>query len=85
MRTGFSRNKHGLIIPADYITQLKILIKGKVIARCELGPGISRDPFLHLTLPPYPEGTVMRVAYEDIRGHQQHFDTPVEYWELQAK
>lgn len=80
MQTGFQRDKQGLVIPADYVTQLKILIRGKVVARCELGPSISHNPFIYLTLPLYPEGTDVRIAYEDIRGKHHFFDTVVEYW-----
>lgn len=68
------------LIPVNYITQLGILIGGKVVARCELGPSTSFNPFISLSLPLHAEGTQVQIAYEDIQGNRHVFDTVVEYW-----
>jgi hypothetical protein len=80
MQTGFSRDKEGHAIAADYITAVRIIIQNEVLARCELGPGISSNPFLHLSIPHFPEGTAVSVVYQDLHGNEQRLDTTVEYY-----
>lgn len=46
METGLAKDKNGDLIPAHYIEQLTAEVGGKSVFTANLGPAVSKDPYL---------------------------------------
>lgn len=46
MDTGQAKDKDGNVIPAHYIEQLSAVVNGDTVFSTNLGPGVSKNPYL---------------------------------------
>jgi len=60
--------ERGEIIAAHFIQEVKIEHNGKLIARCQLGMAVSRDPYLSFRLKDAKAGDSIRVSWSDNLG-----------------
>ena len=58
----------GETIAAHFIQEVKIEHNGKLIARCQLGMAVSRDPYLSFRLKGTKAGDSIRVSWSDNLG-----------------
>jgi sulfur-oxidizing protein SoxZ len=69
METGRRLDKEsGETIAAHFIQEVKIEHNGKVIARCQFGTAVSRDPYLSFRLRGAKSGDSVRVSWLDNLG-----------------
>ena len=60
--------ERGETIAAHFIQEVKIEHNGKLIARCQLGMAVSRDPYLSFRLKDAKVGDSIRVSWSDNLG-----------------
>ena len=46
METGLRKNKEGNVVPAHYIEQLTATVGGQQVFVANLGPGVSKNPYV---------------------------------------
>jgi len=66
METGL-RKKKGKVVPANHITELKILANGVVVIRADIGSSISKDPYFQFQFTG-KKGDVIELSYTDSNG-----------------
>jgi sulfur-oxidizing protein SoxZ len=75
MLTGMSRDQAGIPIPAYFVNEVEVTYGGERVAHFEWTSGISRDPFVGLSLRASREAPVT-VTWKDNKGgvYTQHAD-----------
>lgn len=69
METGRRQDKDsGAIIAAHFIQEVKLEHNGKLVASCQFGTGVSRDPYLSFRLMESKPGDTIRVRWLDNLG-----------------
>ena len=71
METG--RNKDsatGKLIPAHYIQTLTVTHNGKLVATCDMGAGISKDPYFAFLLKGGAAGDEIIISWTDSQGNK---------------
>ncbi len=69
METGKRKDSLGATIPAWYLTEMQVWLHGAAVATLKLGPQISRNPVISLTLRKGDRGDILKVAWIDNRGY----------------
>ncbi|MFM8443352.1 MAG: thiosulfate oxidation carrier complex protein SoxZ [Methylococcus sp.] len=78
METGRRQDERtGQIIPAHFITELKIEHNGKPVATGLLSTGVSRNPYFSLRLKQAKAGDTIRVGWVDNRGGRDSAEVTV--------
>lgn len=78
METGRRQDEQtGQIVPAHYITELKVEHNGKPIATGLLSTGVSRNPYFSLRLNQARAGDTIRVGWVDNRGGRDSAEVSV--------
>ena len=78
METGLRKDsKTGEPIPAHYITDVSCSHNGNVIFRCNLGPAISKNPYLFFTVSGPKAGDTLELASVDNMGKTDSGETVV--------
>lgn len=68
MEPGSRKDKQGVVIPSWYMTHLDVFHDDVKITSLELGPLVSRNPTLSLSLKGAKQGEIIKVTWEDNRG-----------------
>jgi len=69
METGRRRDDEtGQLIPAHFITELRLLHNGELVVAGNLSPAISRNPYFTFELSKAQFGDVIRVLWKDNLG-----------------
>jgi len=69
METGRNRDKNGQLIAAHYIQKLTIKHNDVIIMSCEMGAGISKDPFFVFHLKGGSSGDKITISWIDNLGN----------------
>jgi len=78
METGRRQDKDsGGIIPAHYILEVKIEHNGKLVASCQFGTAVSRDPYLSFRLREAKPGDGIKVRWVDSLGKGDSEETQI--------
>jgi sulfur-oxidizing protein SoxZ len=78
METGRRQDKEsGEIIAAHFIQEVKIEHNGKVVASCQFGTAVSRDPYLSFRLREARPGDSVRVRWLDNLGQSDSEETKI--------
>ncbi len=78
METGRRINKKdNKLIPADYIVMLVVEHNGQNIARCKLGPGISKNPYFSFRFKNGVTGDLVKVKWLDNKGRSDSAQTTI--------
>lgn len=77
METGRRKDEKGALVPAHYVTELTAQCKGKTIFHAELGPGISKDPFVSFQFEGAGLGDIVTVSWVDSKGATEKAETAI--------
>ena len=78
METGLRKDsKTGELIPAHYITEVSCAHNGTEIFRCNMGPGISKNPYLSFIVSGPKAGDTLQVSSVDSTGKTDSGETVV--------
>lgn len=58
----------GRTVPAHFIQEITVLRRDKIVARCQCGPGLAKEPYLALKLLNGNPGDKLRVEWRDNLG-----------------
>jgi len=68
METGRRIGADGRVVPAHYIEHLEVRRNGAVLVDCVWSTGVSRNPYLSLSLANTRRGDEITLAWRDNRG-----------------
>ena len=78
MDTGLSKDKKtGELIPGHYITEVSCAHNGTEIFRCNLGPAISKNPYLSFIVTGPVAGDTLQLTSLDNKGETDSGETVV--------
>ncbi len=78
METGLSKDKKtGELIPAHYITEVSCSHNGTEIFRCNMGPAISKNPYLSFIVSGPQAGDTLQLSSVDNTGEADSGETVV--------
>jgi sulfur-oxidizing protein SoxZ len=68
METGLRKDPAGKTIPAWFIQEVTAQLNGKPVLTAELGPSVSKNPFLQFIVKGAKAGDKIAVTWRDNRG-----------------
>jgi len=68
METGRRKDQSGALVPAHFITEVTATCGGDTVFRAELGPGVSKDPYLSFQFDGAKAGDMLSVSWVDSKG-----------------
>ena len=68
METGNRLGSDGNKVPIHYIKYVKFSVNGDHVGTLNLGPGVSKDPYLSLDIADVKAGDTLVLQWEDNRG-----------------
>lgn len=68
METGLRHDSDGKVIPAHYITKVKVSCNDREVMSADWGPAVSKNPFLALRFKGAKAGDKVSVTWTDSRG-----------------
>jgi sulfur-oxidizing protein SoxZ len=71
MESGFRRDDAGELLPAHFITTVRISVAGRSVLEATMSPAVSQDPLLSFRFRGGNAGDRIRVAWIDNKGHQR--------------
>ena len=75
METGRRKDETGKIVPGHFITELSAKHKGETVFQAELGPGVSKDPYLAFQFTGGNVGETVSVSWVDNKGGSEKVDS----------
>jgi sulfur-oxidizing protein SoxZ len=70
MESGFRVDDSGNRVPRNIITQVRVLLNGRLILDMEPGTGLTANPYLAFALTVPPEGGTVAVEWLDDTGNR---------------
>jgi sulfur-oxidizing protein SoxZ len=77
METGRRKDEKGALVPAQYITELTAACNGETVFHAELGPGVSKDPFISFEFDGAKAGDTLKVSWVDNKGGAESLEAPI--------
>lgn len=77
METGRAKDQSGAIIPAHYITEVTATCKGETVFHAELGPGVSKDPYIAFQFTGAKAGDVVKISWIDNRKGTETMESAI--------
>jgi len=77
METGRRKEQNGAIVPAHFITEVTASCNGETVFHAELGPGVSKDPYLSFQFTGGKAGEKMKVSWVDNKGGTETAEEPI--------
>ena len=75
METGTRKDaKTGQLVPAHYITEVTATLNGKTVLDAEIGPAVSKNPFLGFRVKGAKAGDTVAVKWVDNTGDKNSAD-----------
>lgn len=71
MESGHRLDAQGKVVAAWHINAFTLSLNGRPVLSGQLGGGISKDPFLELTLKGVKPGDTLKLDWTDSRGAQR--------------
>ena len=69
METGLRKDKGtGEVIPAHFITEVKVEHNGNVVMTCDWGTAVSKNPFLSFDISGTKAGDMVKISWVDNLG-----------------
>jgi len=68
METGLRKDRNGRIVKAKYLEQITMSTAGKVLFIANLGPGVSKNPYLSFAFEGGNPGDELRFAWRENTG-----------------
>ncbi len=77
METGRRKGKDGKLIPGHYITELEGVHNGERVFQAELGPAVSKDPYLAFSFTGGNTGDTLTMSWLDNTGETKSTDVAI--------
>ncbi len=78
METGLRKDpKTGQTVPAHHITNVMVTVAGKTVMDAQWGGGISKNPYLALSVKGASKGDKVAVSWEDNKGEKSSAETSI--------
>jgi sulfur-oxidizing protein SoxZ len=78
METGLRKDsKSGEMIPAHYIQKMVFQLNGTTVAEANLGPGVSKNPLIGISLTSAKSGDKVSVSWTDNKGESDSAESTV--------
>ena len=68
METGRRKDQNGALVPEHYITEVTATCGADTVFHAELGPGVSKDPYLSFQFTGAKAGETLKVSWVDNKG-----------------
>jgi sulfur-oxidizing protein SoxZ len=68
MDSGFIKDAQGQTIPAHFIQQLNFEHNGKTVFLADLGPAVSKDPYVKFAFKGGAKGDELKISWVDNKG-----------------
>jgi sulfur-oxidizing protein SoxZ len=68
METGRRKDQAGALVPEHYITEVTATCGADTVFHAELGPGVSKDPYLSFQFTGAKAGETLKVSWVDNKG-----------------
>lgn len=75
METGRRKGESGNLIPAKYITEVKVRHNDRVVLDCQFGTAVSKDPYLVFRFKGGKQGEKISVYWADNKGDNRLEET----------
>ena len=78
METGTRKDaKTGQLVPAHYITEVTATLNGKTVLDAEIGPAVSKNPFLGFRVKGAKAGDTVAVKWVDNTGDKNSAEATI--------
>jgi len=77
VETGGRKDEAGNVVPAHFIKTILASCEGKIIFEAELGPAVSKDPFLSFSFKNGKKGDMVSVTWVDNKDHSRMDETKI--------
>jgi sulfur-oxidizing protein SoxZ len=78
METGLRKDKAtGAVIPAHFITEVKVELNGNNVLTCLWGTAVSKNPFLSFDLSDTKAGDSIKISWVDNLGKSEIGETKI--------
>jgi len=77
METGNRRGADGKKVPIHYVKFVRFELNGEHVATANLGPGVSADPLVTVSIAGAKSGDNVAVAWEDNKGASDRVETVI--------
>jgi sulfur-oxidizing protein SoxZ len=78
METGTRKDaKTGQLVPAHYITEVTATLNGKTVLDAEIGPAVSKNPFLGFRVKGAKAGDTVAVKWVDNTGDKNSAEAKI--------
>ena len=68
METGRRKDQSGALVPEHFITEVTATCGADTVFHAELGPGVSKDPYLSFQFTGAKVGDTIKVTWVDSKG-----------------
>lgn len=68
MESGRRKDQTGALVPAHFITEVTATCGNDTVFHAELGPGVSKNPYLSFQFKDAKAGDVLKVSWVDNKG-----------------
>ncbi len=75
METGRAKDQNGAVIAAHYITEMTATFKGETVFHAELGPGVSKDPYISFQFSGARVGDTVKIDWIDNKGGSESMES----------
>ena len=77
MESGQRKDPAGKPVPAWYISDVTDSLNGRPVMQAQLGPAVSRNPYLRLRIAGAKPGDRIAIDWVDTRGDRRHDEAAV--------
>lgn len=77
METGLRKDGSGALVPAHYITELRVLAEGRAVLEARLSQAVSQDPLISFRFRGGRRGDRITVSWTDSRGDRRQDDVMI--------
>lgn len=77
METGRRKDSDGNLVPGHYITEVEAIHNGERVFHAELGPAVSKDPYLAFAFEGAGSGDNFTVSWVDNTGESESSEVSI--------
>lgn len=77
METGRRKGSDGNLVPGHYITEIEATHNGERVFHCELGPAVSKDPYIAFSFSGGASGDMLTLSWVDNKGETESSEVAI--------
>ena len=77
METGQRKDADGKLVPAHFIQNLTVKLKGRTVVESQISQGVSRNPVFSFRIKGGARGDMVEVAWLDNRGESSSIEAAI--------